>query len=101
MIRNYINLAAINFDLSQMTWFRFDVFFLNLTSPAIIGFLALTISILVIIITKKISKEPNSILKPYILFAIFYWMFFGFWWFVSTIKVFITKQEVKWGHKSE
>ena len=100
-ITSYVNLAAINFDFSQMQWFRFETFFINLTPPAIIGFAALGVSIGVILFTKRISKEPNSILKPYILFALFYWMFFGFWWLVSTTKVFITKQEVKWGHKSE
>lgn len=100
-ITTYINLAAINFDFSQMQWFRFETFFINVTPPAIIGIMALSVSIGIILFTKRISKEPKSILKPYVLFALFYWMFFGFWWLVSTIKVFITKQEVKWGHKSE
>lgn len=100
-ILTYLNLLSLNFDLSQIQWFNFDIFFLNTSAPVILGLTALLFGIIMIIIAKNLSEENSKITFSYILFMLSYWILFAFWWIISFIHSFILKTEIKWGHKSE
>lgn len=88
----------IGFDVARMLDFRFDTFFINSDPLAIIGVVALTFSIILILLAKKFSNE-KKILFSYLLFSIFYTWLYVFWWIVSAIHILI-KKKMTWGHKS-
>jgi cellulose synthase/poly-beta-1,6-N-acetylglucosamine synthase-like glycosyltransferase len=96
-INNYL---AINFDIINLRWFNFELFYLSTRPLAILGLFGLILSITMLIITKKISKENKSIIKSYIYFILFYWILFGYWWAVAIINK-IRKKKLTWSHKSE
>ncbi|MFW5865823.1 MAG: glycosyltransferase [Nanoarchaeota archaeon] len=93
------NLAAINFDLSEMSLFNFDIFFLNMEPYIILGFIGLFVTIGFIVFAKKLSKDPEKKFRSYIYFLIAYWVLYGYWWALSIYQAFF-KKDRKWGHKS-
>lgn len=97
----YMSLAAINFNILKLKWFSFDWFFINTNATAILGLASLALAILIIIIAKRLAQERILLAPSYVLFMIFYWMLFGFWWFVSLCAVIFTKDKIKWGHKTD
>ncbi|MFT4261684.1 MAG: glycosyltransferase [Candidatus Woesearchaeota archaeon] len=97
---HFHNLMAVNFDIMNLQFFRFDLFFINAKPVALLGFLGLGLTVALIIITKKISSERQSILKSYVYFFFFYWILFAYWWSVSIYQKMINKK-TSWGHKSE
>jgi cellulose synthase/poly-beta-1,6-N-acetylglucosamine synthase-like glycosyltransferase len=100
LIDHYLMLKAINYDFWQILQnMRFDLFFINTSAMAVLGVLAFIAAIIVIYVSKKIAKEDRPITISYIFFMIFYWVLFGFWWFVSGIAAFFSKKS-GWGHKS-
>ncbi len=96
-IHNYI---AINFDLLNMQWFQFEVFYISTKPVAILSILGILLSITLLLITKKLSTEQKSVIKSYAYFFLFYWILFGYWWALSVISK-LRKKKVKWSHKSE
>lgn len=96
-INNYI---AINFDIFNLKWFQFEFFYISAKLVAILGFLGITLSILLIIITKYLSTEKKSIIKSYMYFFLFYWILFGYWWAISVISK-IRNKKITWSHKSD
>ena len=100
-ILTYLNLVAINFDLSQLEWPSLNTFFLNTSAPVVLGLTALIFGVIVITIAKNLAEEKSKITFSYILFMLSYWILFAFWWIISFIHSFILKTEIKWGHKSE
>jgi cellulose synthase/poly-beta-1,6-N-acetylglucosamine synthase-like glycosyltransferase len=95
-LNNYI---AINFDILNLKWFSFETFYISTKPIAILGLLGLILSLILIITTKKISKEKQSVVKSYIYFVLFYWILFGYWWAISIISK-IRKKKIEWSHKS-
>ena len=96
-IHNYI---AINFDIFNLNWFQFELFYISTKPVAILGFLGLLLGITMLIITKKLSSEQKNVIKSYIYFFLFYWILFGYWWLLSIISK-IRRKKIKWSHKSE
>ena len=100
LMDQYLALRSVNFDFWQIIQnIKLDVFFLNTSGMGVLGVVSLLAAVTVIYVSKKIAKEKKPITISYILFMIFYWMLFGFWWFVSIISAIFTKK-TKWGHKS-
>lgn len=94
-----LNLIAVNFDLSQLKWFRFDWFYVNVNSVATISIISLLFGLLLLYISKKISGEKKSVAWSYIIYMVVYWFLFGFWWTLSIFRA-ISKKDRGWGHKS-
>lgn len=97
---HFKNLMAINFDIMNLQWFRFELFFINSKPVALLGFFGLFITISLIILIKKLSSEQQSIIKSYIYFFLFYWILFAYWWSVAIYQK-LTNKKTSWGHKSE
>ena len=104
MLKNWYlsfkNLMAINFDVTNLQWFRFDLFFMNTKPVAVVGFFGLFMALCLVIITKFLSREKKSILKSYVYFFLFYWVLFAYWWSLAIIQK-LTNKKTTWGHKSE
>jgi cellulose synthase/poly-beta-1,6-N-acetylglucosamine synthase-like glycosyltransferase len=99
-IDQYFILKAVNFDLIELLkHVKLDLFFLNTSGIAMLGIVSLFFAIIVIYVSKKIAKEKKPITISYLFFMLFYWILFGFWWFVSAIAAIFSKK-TKWGHKS-
>ncbi|MCK5107130.1 MAG: glycosyltransferase family 2 protein [Nanoarchaeota archaeon] len=100
LVDQYLALNAINFDIWELLkHIKIDIFFMNTSAIAVLGIISLMFALIVILVAKKMAKEKKPITISYILFIVFYWMLFGFWWFVSAIAALFTKKS-KWGHKS-
>lgn len=96
----FLSYAAVNFDIFKLNW-NFDWFFVNTNATAILGIASLCLAIIIIAIAKHFAQEKRFIAPSYVLFMIFYWILFGFWWFVSIMAVIFTKNKIKWGHKTD
>jgi len=96
----YLNFAAVNFDILKLEWFKFDWFFVNTNPIAILSIISLVLALIVLMISKKMSGEKNSISFSYILYMAVYWFLFGFWWILSIGRVLRGKDK-GWGHKSD
>ncbi len=100
-ITRYLNIAAVNFDIFQLKWISWDLFFINTTAGAVLGVIALITGILIIIVAKKIAKEEKPIALSYIIFMAVYWILFGYWWLISVITTLTKKKRKSWGHKTD
>lgn len=94
----YVYLRATGFDFFQWNW-SFDAFFLNLSSTAILGWIAILIGIVVILAAKNVAGEKQSIIERYVWFLVAYWFLFGLWW-IAALYARYTGKKVGWGHKS-
>ena len=100
LMDQYLALRSINFDLWQVLQnMKVDMFFFNTSGIGVLGGISLISAILVIYVSKRLAKEKKPITISYILFVSFYWILFGFWWFVSILSAIFTKKTT-WGHKS-
>ena len=95
----FVNLRAVDFDITKLKWFNFDFFFINLNAVAILSMVSLALGITLIYLAKRVSEEKIHIKYSYILFMMFYWLLFGFWWTMSIFHKLTAKKQV-WGHKS-
>ncbi|MGM5481162.1 MAG: glycosyltransferase [Nanobdellota archaeon] len=93
------SLAAINFDLSEMSLLNWDLFFVNLEPYVVIGLLGLIVTIAFIVFAKRLSKDRPRRFWSYIYFLLAYWVLYGYWWTVSIYQAFF-KKDRGWGHKS-
>lgn len=93
-----IYLQATGWDLAQWE-FSFDTFFISFSSTIILGWIALLLGVLVILIARQIADEKH-ILKHYLWFLVTYWILFGLWW-IGALWKRLTKSKVTWKHKSE
>lgn len=100
-ITRYLNLLAIHFDFAKLNWFKWDWFFINTSTGAVLGIIALITGILMIIVAKKMAKEKKPIALSYILFMATYWILFAFWWLISIITALTKKNRKSWGHKTD
>lgn len=98
-IQRYLNLKAVNFNLGEMQWFNFELFFINTDATVILGIFTFLLAISIIYIAKEISDERNPLVLSYVFFLAGYWLLYAFWWIVAISKV-IRNKEVTWGHKS-
>ena len=89
------NLFMINFDILPMLRFRIDPFFINTRFLFVLSMLSLLAFVIIILFTKKFSKEKLSIAIPLVSYALFYWILYGFWWISASITKLI-KIRVKW-----
>lgn len=97
--RNLINYYQIKFDLLTLLDFKFDSFYLNISTVMLLSILSLIASIVIIYTAKKMSKENTKIKKSYIFYLIFYWVLFGFWWLISLIYKLFGKR-IEWRRKN-
>ena len=98
-IQNLINYNAINFELSQLLKFDFDLFYINVGSLMYLSALTLLFGVLMIYFAKKISKENIPIRLHYVFYLIIYWFLFGFWWIVASIYKLLGKR-IEWGQRT-
>lgn len=89
------NLFMINFDILPMLRFRIDPFFINMRFLFVLSMLSLLAFVIIILFTKKFSKEKLSIAIPLVSYALFYWILYGFWWISASITKLI-KIRIKW-----
>ncbi len=99
LIVSFYHYWLIGFDPSQLFKFHFDTFFINTGPVAILGIIALLLSLFILGFAMNFSKEKN-VLGSYVLFVVFYPWLFAFWWSISAIYS-LTGRKIGWGHKSE
>lgn len=98
-VQNLINYNAINFELSQLLKFNFDLFYVNVGSLMYLSILTLLFGVMMIYFAKKISRENVPMKAHYILYMIIYWFLFGFWWIVASIYKLLGKR-IEWGQRT-
>lgn len=98
-IQNLINYNAINFELSQLFKFDFDLFYINFGSLMFLSTLTLLFGIVIIYLAKKMSKDNVPIKFHYIFYLIVYWFLFGFWWIIAGIYKLFNKR-IEWGQRA-
>jgi len=94
-INRFQNFYNVNFDLSKMISFKWDLFYIDQSPIMFIGLVALIIGIIMVYIAKKISNEKQSLAYSYILFMLFYLPLYAYWW-ASAIKAKATASDVGW-----
>ena len=89
---------VLGWDYFRLLSFKPDMFVLlgNTTSLSLFTIL---MSIIIIYIANKMSKNKNNIAIRFVLFSLFYWFFFGFWWLLALMYRF-TGKKLRWGHRS-
>ncbi|MEM4398076.1 MAG: glycosyltransferase [Candidatus Woesearchaeota archaeon] len=97
-IKNLINYYNINFDLLKIFKINTDLFYINLNGYILISFITLIISLVILIISSKISKENINIKRNYLLYILFYWMLFSIWWLYAIFAKIFGKN-ITWGKK--
>ncbi len=98
--KNLINYYQIKFDLLTLIDFKLDSFYLNISTIMLLSVLSLIAGITVVYVAKKISKENTKIKISYIFYLIFYWLLFGFWWFISVAYKLFGKK-IEWRKLNE
>lgn len=88
----------INFDITSLLSFKFDIFFLNIDSMLILTLIGLAISITIICISKGLGNEKQKIKISYLYYLVAYWLFFSAWWIVA-ICYKVTNRKIKWGSR--
>jgi len=97
--RNLINYYQIKFDILTLLDLKLDSFYFNISTVMLLSVLSILAGILIVYTAKKISKENTKIKISYIFYLLFYWVLFGFWWFMSGIyKIF--GKEIEWRRKN-
>ncbi|MDP7506625.1 MAG: glycosyltransferase [Candidatus Woesearchaeota archaeon] len=99
IIQNYLNISSINFDISKLFKFDFDIFYFDVSTIVILSFFSLLVGVFMIYVAKKISKEKSSIKVNYLFYLVMYWFLFGFWW-ITAFGYKILGKGVKWGNKT-
>jgi cellulose synthase/poly-beta-1,6-N-acetylglucosamine synthase-like glycosyltransferase len=98
-VQNLINYNSINFDLSQLFKFNFDMFYVNVGSLMFLSILTLMFGIMIIYFAKRISKENMPIKFHYIFYLVIYWALFGFWWITASAYKLLGKR-IEWGQRT-
>lgn len=88
-----VYIAGFVFD-----WFSFnkDLFFITITNKTLLPLLLLIIMLVFMFYIKKISKEKENILIPFITFAFTYWFLGALCWILA-IYHYVMKKPVRWG----
>ena len=97
-IKNITNWYYIGFDIHNLFTFHFDWFMFTIRPLVILAVIGVICSIIIILISKKISNEKKSIKFNYLLYLIFYLFLFGLWWAIA-IYYKIRGKKIKWGKK--
>ncbi|MFC1691132.1 glycosyltransferase [Nanoarchaeota archaeon] len=98
-IQNLYNLYLIGFDISTWFEFEFDAFFLNTTATGLLPLVLIIISITMIYLAKKHSKEPQPVKLPYVFFIMTYWFISAICW-ISAAACKIRGKSVTWGKRA-
>jgi len=88
-----IYIAGFVFNLFE---FNKDLFFITINNKTLLPLLLLIIILLFMFYVKKISKEKQNILIPFITFAFTYWFLGAICWILA-IYHYILKKPVRWG----
>ncbi|MCX8146862.1 MAG: glycosyltransferase [Candidatus Woesearchaeota archaeon] len=92
------NLVAINFDIWNLFKFNFDAFLIDLSPLSVLALVSLMVSVTMVYIAKRSSKENSRLAFSYVLFALLYLFAFAYWWIIAIICK-ITKRKIHWGKK--
>lgn len=99
LIKNSIDLfktiSNLGWDYFKTISFEIDFFkFGNHLSFLLI--ITLIVTIIIMLYAKKMSGKTDKFILKFFIFSLFYWILYGFWWFVAILyKVF--GKRVKWG----
>lgn len=96
----YLNLQVLNFQISRLNWFKFDLFFVNFGPVAVLGFITFLLGLTILFFAKRFAKEKQSVFLSYVYFLLGYWILYGYWWLTSLVHLLLGKK-ISWGHKSE
>jgi cellulose synthase/poly-beta-1,6-N-acetylglucosamine synthase-like glycosyltransferase len=91
---NTINL--VGFDLKDFLDFKIDPYYLTLSNTTILPFILFFILLIFMYYIKRVSEEPQGILKPFLLFTFTYWLLGSICWLIA-LYYYITGKKVRWG----
>jgi len=91
---NAINL--VGFNIKDLFEFNLDPYYLTLDNTTILPIILFFILLAFMYYIKRVSEEPQGILKPFILFTFSYWLLGSICWLIA-LYYYITGKKVKWG----
>ena len=97
-IQYIINFYSIGFDFKTLLNFNIDFYLINTDSLMFLSLLSILVGIMIAYFAKYVSMEKPSIKSHYVIYAVTYWILFGFWW-LAAIFYKATGRRVKWGSK--
>jgi len=93
-----VNLYNINFDIAKLIKINFDPFFININPVFFLTVFTIIVSITMIVIAKRLSKDKEKLPLAYIYYTLIYAPLFALWWVVS-IYYKIFNKKVFWGKR--
>lgn len=86
----------VGFDFANLFEITWDLYFVTLSNTTVIPIVLLIITFIFMYYIKKISKEKQKILVPFIVFIFTYWFVGPLCW-VLAIYYYVRKKKIRWG----
>jgi cellulose synthase/poly-beta-1,6-N-acetylglucosamine synthase-like glycosyltransferase len=98
LLHFFSDIIALGWEYFRLFTFKIDIFTL-LDEVTILVIVTLLISAVIIVLANKMSHKNKYIAVRFVVFSLFYWILFGFWWFMAFMCRF-TGRKLNWGHKA-
>jgi len=102
LVQSFWNKFAVmrhtGFDISQYLKLNLDPFYINLNDALLLGLLTLLLSLFVLKLVNRHSKENQPIVFSYILFVLTYIFMYAFWW-ITAGYYRLSGKKIRWGNR--
>lgn len=90
-----VNLYNVDFDIWRLLKINWDWFYLNQSPLMMIGLVSLALSVTMIYLAKRMSKEKMPVAFNYLLFMVLYLPLYVYWW-AHAAKARVQNKNVDW-----